>query len=171
MNGRVMNHTLRLTAKAVLLMLPIWAGSLPAQQAGLEQDPARTEIAAVAAPEEEEEPRSYAAPWQSRPTLARMAVVNASGTPTMGNQVALLLSDLRRLALERKMGMRLEVVNMSNTTERLPQTVIYYRDGFLRAALTVAEQLPGDQSLAPMSPPQTQRAGIDVEIWLGKELP
>jgi hypothetical protein len=129
-----------------------------------EAAPASPSVAAL------EEPRTFAAPWQNRPTLVRIAVLNA--LTGRANQVAALLMDVRRLALEQQMGMRLEVMNVSNAPGReLAQSVIYYRPGFLRAALVLAETLPGDQALAPMRAEQLQRMGIDVEIWLGRELP
>lgn len=126
---------------------------------------------AAAAEEDYDEPRTYLAPWLSRPTLVQVAIVNATSAPGLASQVSVLLTDVRRLALERQMGMRLEVVNASSTEERLTRTVIYYREGFLRAALTIAEELPRDQRMEPMMPEQARRLGVDVEIWLGKELP
>jgi hypothetical protein len=127
-------------------------------------------------PADDEAPRSFAAPWQSRPTLVRVAVVNASGDPGRGDHAAILLMELRRLDLERRMGMRLELVNVSNAPAQRsgqtpPRSVIHYRPGFLRAALALAEALPGDQALKPMRPEQLERRGIDVEIWLGRERP
>ena len=128
--------------------------------------------AAGAEPAALEEPqRSLAAPWQSRPTLLRVAVLNASGGTDWASQVAVMLMDMRRLSLERKIGMHLEIANVS----RAPglgqaHSVVYYREGFLRAALALAEILPGAQALEPMPAERAKRKGIDVEIWLGKNM-
>jgi hypothetical protein len=99
-----------------------------------------------------------------------VAIVNATGAPGLAGRVSVLLTDVRRVALEEQMGMRLDVVNASSTSERLPQSVIYYREGFLRAALMIAEELPRDQRMEPMTPEQARRMGVDIEIWLGGEL-
>jgi hypothetical protein len=162
------------TAAAILalwlLAMVLWSATAGAQQAPVPG--AAIAVGQPAAlPAEYEEPRTYLAPWLSRPTLVQVAIVNATGVAGLASQVSVLLTDIRRLALEKQLGMRVDVVNASSTEERLPQSVIYYRDGFLRAALTIAEELPHDQRMEPMTPGQARRMGVDVEIWLGKELP
>lgn len=112
------------------------------------------------------------AQWQGRPTLVRIVVLNGSGVSGKAGEVGILLAELRRHMLERQLGQRVEVVNISNATtfDRL-ETVIYYRPGFLRAALAVAQALPGDQAVAPTPPDRLGRRGIDLEILLGKDMP
>ena len=132
-----------------------------------------SESAAAAEPVAFEElPRTSAAPWKSRPTLVRIAVLNASGIGGQASRVAVMLMDFRRMSLERELGMRLEVVNISNAPAfESGETTLYYRPGFLRAALLIAKTLPGEQDVEPMRRESVERAGIDVEIWLGKDLP
>jgi hypothetical protein len=166
---------------AALRVMLEGAAPVPAPEPPEEEMTARTaEIPESAAPSEaleaepammEEPQRSLLAPWQSRPTLLRVAVLNASGGTDRASQVAVMLMDVRRLSLEHKIGMHLEIANVS----RAPglgqaHSVVYYRAGFLRAALALAEILPGEQALEPMSAERAQRKGIDVEIWLGKDL-
>ena len=68
--------------------------------------------------------------------------------------------------------MRVEVVNVSNAPAfDIGETTMYYRQGFLRAALLIARTLPGDQEVEAMRPEMEERTGIDLEIWLGKDLP
>jgi hypothetical protein len=49
--------------------------------------------------------------------------------------------------------------------------VIHYRPGALKAALQVAEVLPGEQSLEPMSAEEEARAAVDLVIYLGTDVP
>lgn len=155
-----------LIAALWLVALLLWSTA-----AGAQQSAPVPSGAGAAMPADYEEPRTYLAPWLSRPTLVQVAIVNATDHPGLASRVSVLLTDVRRLDLERQMGMRVEVVNASSTRERLPRTVIYYREGFLRAALMIAEEMPRDQRMEPMTPEQAARVGVDVEIWLGKELP
>jgi len=114
--------------------------------------------------------RSMMAPWQARPILLRVAVLDATGGTELAAQAAVMLMDVRRISLERKIGMRLEIVNMSRAPGGArSRSVVYYREGFLRAALALAEILPGEQKLEPMPQERAGRKGIDVEIWLGKD--
>ena len=183
-----------LTVPLLVAALLVWSASAPAQEpapaapaqggaiaptqepapAAPAQGGAMMPAAAIAPAEEVEEYEQqpiFAAPWQSRPTMVRTAVVNASGVAGRGAQVAVLLQEVRRLGLERRMGMRLEVVNASNSSREQAQSVIFYRPGYLRAALALAEALPGDQAVERMKSEDMKRTGFDVEIWLGRDLP
>ncbi len=106
------------------------------------------------------------------PTRVRVAVLNASGKAGGANTVALLLGDYKRRALEDQLGLQIELVNLSTADLVRPgRTVIYYRPEFLRAALIMARAIPGEQYIAPMRPLELKKAGMDVEIVVGTELP
>jgi hypothetical protein len=66
--------------------------------------------------------------------------------------------------------MKLELANTSSAAPQ-PRSAVYYRPGFLRAALLMAKIVPGDQSVEPMKANSLLKVGIDVEIWLGKDTP
>lgn len=119
----------------------------------------------------ESDPRLRLAPWKSRPTLVRIAVLNASGVSGQASRVAVMLMEVRRVHLEQTLGMKVEVANISNapTFDRM-RTVLYYRPGYLRAALQIAKLLPGEQTVEPMSADMLSREGLDVSLWLGKDL-
>jgi hypothetical protein len=68
--------------------------------------------------------------------------------------------------------MQLDVVNVSSAESVRPgQSIVFYRPEFLRAALAMAKAIPGSQYVEPMRPAGLKRAGVDVEIVVGKELP
>jgi hypothetical protein len=102
----------------------------------------------------------------------RIAILNATGKPAGAAKVAVLLGDYRRRPLEDKLGLKIELVNISSSDQK-PQTpaVVYYRQGFLRAALILARAIPGDTMVAAMRPEALKRAGVDVEVVVGEELP
>ncbi len=105
------------------------------------------------------------------PTRLRIAILNASGNPGQGDQIAILLDRYQRVRLERKMGLKLEVANISIATPpTLRHSVVYYRTGHLRAALLIARALPGSQRVEPMKPSSAHRTVVDVEIWMGKDM-
>ena len=68
------------------------------------------------------------------------------------------------------MGLKLEILNISSVREdlRLPRTKIYFRPNFLKAALTFAEMIPGEQVVEPMPLSRLSRLGNDVEIYVGE---
>ena len=106
--------------------------------------------------------------YQGRPIHVRVAVLNGSGVTGKASEMGILLGDIRRRSLERKLGQRLELVNVSNFgANNLMETLVYYRPGFLRAALLIARAIPGQQSVRTMVPDQIRKIGIDVEIVLG----
>lgn len=106
------------------------------------------------------------------PTRVRIAILNATGKPGGANKIALLLSEVKRRALEDQIGLQIEVVNLSTAEGVRPgRSVLFYRPVFLRAALAMAQAIPGDQLVQPMRPAGLKRAGVDVEIVVGEELP
>jgi len=106
------------------------------------------------------------------PTQVRVAILNATGKPGGANKVAVLLSEYKRRAIEDQIGMQLEVVNLSSAESVRPgRSILFYRPEFLRAALAMAKAIPGEQFVQPMRPSDLRRAGVDVEIVVGAELP
>lgn len=136
---------------------------------GTTQEPAPAQAVAAQAVPAAGAPRIL---FQEPPTRVRVAVLNATGKPGGANKVALMLGEYRRRNLEDRIGLRLEMVNVSKADiASVGGTVIYYRAEFLRAALIMAEEIPGDQVVAPMRPADLKRAGVDVEIVVGAEMP
>lgn len=101
-------------------------------------------------------------------TRVRVAILDVSGTLLRANNIALLLTRFRRRELEEKIGMKIELANLSQDNIR-PQrgNVVYYRVGFLRAAMLVAKAVPGEQTVIPMPKALAAKTGVDVEIHLG----
>ena len=105
-------------------------------------------------------------------TRVRIAILNATGNPAGAAKVAVLLGDYRRRPLEDKMGLKIELVNLSTSYQKTQApAVVYYRQGFLRAALILARAIPGDTMVSAMRPEALKRAGVDVEVVVGEELP
>ena len=92
---------------------------------------------------------------------------------TMGAvQLSVLLESIQRRTLEQRMGLKLEVVNVSHAdVTHIKNSVLYYRPGFLRPALVIADIIPGPQSVEPMHPEYLRKQNIDIQIMVGKELP
>lgn len=103
-------------------------------------------------------------------TRVRIAVLDIPGTLIRANNIALLLTRFRRRELEEKIGMKLELANLSQNRQKpMRGNVIYYRAGFLRAAMLVAKAVPGEQSVIPMPKKLAAKTGVDVEIHLKAE--
>lgn len=145
--------------------VPVAAATPPTQ--GQTEQPAITQIGAS------EETRELDSVLGAEPpTLVRVAILNATGKPGGANKVAVLLGEYKRQALEDQIGMQIEVVNLSTADSvRAGRSVLFYRPEFLRAALAMAKAIPGDQFVEPMRPAGLKRAGVDVEIVVGQELP
>ncbi|MEE8435841.1 MAG: hypothetical protein V3S64_13740 [bacterium] len=103
-------------------------------------------------------------------TRVRIAVLDISGTLIRANNIALLLTRFRRRELEEKIGMKIERANWSRDRKRPKRgNVVYYRSGFLRAAMLVAKAVPGEQTVMPMPKAFAAKTGVDVEIHLDAE--
>ena len=110
--------------------------------------------------------------YQPHPTALRVAVLNASGRSKGAALITFLLEEYRRKELETKIGKLISVVNQSRLMgKRLKNSIIFYRPGNLRAALIMADVIPGKQTVIPMVPESTPKIGVDVEIRVGMELP
>jgi len=110
--------------------------------------------------------------YPDQPITIRVAVLNASGKAGRAGMVAFLLEEYRGKELARKLGKKIAVVNLSNLGGSAQRdSVIYYRPGFLRAALIMAKVIPGKQFVTPMPASLRGKIGVDVEIRLGLESP
>lgn len=104
------------------------------------------------------------------PYTVRVAILNASGRSRQAGMVAFFLEEYSGRKIGEKLGKKISVVNISNMPNlRLRRTEISYRPGNLRAALLMADAIPGKQVVAPMTEEQTGKIGIDVEIRIGRE--
>lgn len=103
-------------------------------------------------------------------TTVRVTVLDVSKDLRRAGQVAVLLTRFRKRELEAHIGMKLQLANLSGfSTPPERVNVLYYRPGFMRAAMLIAKAIPGEQNVAPMKPALTRKDGIDVEIVLGAE--
>ena len=106
---------------------------------------------------------------EHNPTRVHVAILSGSGRQDVANTLAVLIGDLRKRALEQRIGLKVEVVNISRLDQPpRGKNIIFYRPPFLRAALLLAETVPGDQSLQPMGKDMLNRTGIDVEVWVAE---
>ena len=109
---------------------------------------------------------------EQAPTAVHVAILNASGNPLRGTELALVLEKYRRRELESLIGLRLELVNVASAdTIHAGRSELRYRPGFLQAALVIARTIPGDQVVRNMGNGAPRKLGIDVEILLGTDKP
>ena len=106
------------------------------------------------------------------PERVSVAILTPRGKTKAAEAIAFILGEFQRGRLEQRIGKRIVVVNRSNLNRSPgPRSVIAYRPGFLRAALLMAEAIPGEQEVVQMRIGHTRKIGIDVEITVGRELP
>ncbi|OGH01083.1 MAG: hypothetical protein A2600_11455 [Candidatus Lambdaproteobacteria bacterium RIFOXYD1_FULL_56_27] len=104
-----------------------------------------------------------------KPTLMQISILNGTGYPKRAYQLSVFLGNLQKRTVEEAMGMKLDIVNISNSpSERPIDTTIYYRENYLKTALYLAKLMDGEQRVVPMMD-QTERVGVDLEIYLGKD--
>ena len=68
--------------------------------------------------------------------------------------------------------MKLNIVNISSVNEQtiLSKTKIYFHANILKAALILADVLPGEQVLEPVPDNRVSELANDVEIYVGKNV-
>ncbi|MBC8259099.1 MAG: LytR C-terminal domain-containing protein [SAR324 cluster bacterium] len=99
-----------------------------------------------------------------------VVILNASPQVDGAQRLAALLTSQQKRRIEKRMGMKLKIVNISSVREQiiLPKTKIYFHANLLRAALILAEVLPGEQVLEAVPDSRISKLATDVEIYVGK---
>ena len=98
-----------------------------------------------------------------------VAILNASPYLGGAQRLAVILDRQQKRMIEKRMGMKLKIVNISSVREQtiLPKTKIYFHANFLKAALILAEVLPGEQILEPVPDSRVSNLATDVKIYVG----
>ena len=98
-----------------------------------------------------------------------VAILNASPHLGGARRLAVILDRQQKRMIEKRMGMKLKIVNISSVREQtiLPKTKIYFHANFLKAALILAEVLPGEQVLEPVPDSRVSNLATDVKIYVG----
>jgi hypothetical protein len=99
-----------------------------------------------------------------------VAILNASPKRNGAQRMAAMLSKRHKRDIEKRMGMKLKIVNISSVREQeiLPKTKIYFHANLLKEALKLAQVLPGEQVLEPVPAARAAKLATDVEIFVGK---
>jgi len=100
----------------------------------------------------------------------KISVLNASRNKGAAQRLAAMLVRQQRKKIEKRMGMNLKIINISSVNQQtiLTKTKIYFHPNFLRAALILAEVLPGEQVLEPFPDSRKSKISNDVQIYVGK---
>ena len=98
-----------------------------------------------------------------------VVVLNASPNLGAAQSFAVMMDRKQKRTIEKRMGMKLNIVNISSVREQtiLPKTKIYFHANLLKAALILAEVLPGEQVLEPVPASRNSKLSTDVEIYVG----
>ena len=99
-----------------------------------------------------------------------ITILNASPHSDSGQRLAALLGRQQKSTIEKQIGMKLKIVNISSVREQtiLPKTKIYFHANLMREALILAQILPGEQVIEPMPESRISKLATDVEIYVGK---
>jgi len=99
-----------------------------------------------------------------------VAILNASLKPNGAHRMAEMLTKRHKLAIEKKIGAKLNIVNISSVREQeiLSKTKIYFHANLLKQAIKLAQVLPGEQLLEPVPTARASKLATDVEIFVGK---
>ena len=99
-----------------------------------------------------------------------VAILNASLKPNGAHRMAEMLTKRHKLAIEKKIGAKLNIVNISSVREQeiLPKTKIYFHANLLKQTIKLAQVLPGEQLLEPVPTARASKLATDVEIFVGK---
>ena len=100
----------------------------------------------------------------------KISVLNASPNKGAAQKLVAMLVRKHRKNIEKRMGMNLKVVNISSVNQKtvLTKTKVYFHPNFLRAALILAEVLPGEQVLEPFPDSRKSKISNDLQIYVGK---
>ena len=99
-----------------------------------------------------------------------ITILNASPHSDSAQRLAVLLDRQQKSTIEKQIGMKLKIVNISSVREQtiLPKTKIYFHANLMREALILAQILPGEQVIEPMPGSRISKLATDIEIYVGK---
>jgi hypothetical protein len=104
-----------------------------------------------------------------KPSIMQISIFNSSGFAKGAYGLSVYLGKLKKEYIEESLGMKMEIVNISNSKDLVHnQSTIYFRNNYLKPALFLATLLKGDQRVVPL-PDQEEKQGVDIEIYLGKD--
>ncbi|PCI27935.1 MAG: hypothetical protein COB67_07520 [SAR324 cluster bacterium] len=104
-----------------------------------------------------------------KPSIMQVSILNASGYAKRAYKLSVFLGNLQKRYIEETLGIKLDIINISNATDAsMPRTTIYFRENYLKSALFLAKLIPGQQRIIPM-PNQSERIGVDIEVYIGKD--
>jgi hypothetical protein len=110
---------------------------------------------------------AFPPPNRKDPTV-RVAVLSHAKRPQSGEYVGLLVGTIQRDWLESQLGRPLDVVVVSREHHgENGNSVIRFRKGYLKPAMLIATLMPEFQIVQPMSPSESEVAGVDVLILTG----
>ncbi len=102
-----------------------------------------------------------------KPVVLQLSLINGTGNPKKGYQLSVYLGNMQKKSLERRLGLKMDVVNIANAKRpEIKESTIFYKENYLKAALTLAQRIGGKQRVMPMQN-QHEKIGVDVEIYLG----
>jgi hypothetical protein len=108
-------------------------------------------------------------PLPAEPTV-RVAVLSHDAPLAKGRQVALLVGTYDRDRIEARLGRAVKIMYVAETTHPLARaSEVHYRKNYLSAAETVAQTMPAQQWIAPMTPAEQSQPNVDVVIHIGKD--
>lgn len=104
-----------------------------------------------------------------KPSIMQVAIYNASGYPKRAYALSVYLGKLKKEYIEESLGMKLEIVNISNARNmNQKNSSIYFRENYLKSALFLARLIKGDQRVVPIQA-EDEKEGVDLEIFLGRD--
>ncbi len=104
-----------------------------------------------------------------KPSIMQISILNASGYAKRAYQLSVFLGKLKKEYIEERLGIKMEIVNISNARNKnFSQSTIYFRENYLKTALLLAKLIKGEQRIVPMNDKREKR-GIDIEIYLGRD--
>ncbi len=103
-----------------------------------------------------------------RPTTLQVAIYNANGVPKSAYKLSVYLGKVKKRQIEERLGVHFDIINIVDTPLRYAQTIIYFRENYLKSALFLASLIPGDQRILPL-PNQELSTGVDILIYVGKD--
>jgi len=104
-----------------------------------------------------------------KPSIMQISILNASGRAKRAYKLSVYLGKLRKRYIEETLGMKMDIVNISNAmNKKSTKTAIYFKESFIKPALFLSSLIPGDQRIIPMKNKEG-KIDLDIEIYIGTD--